>query len=1153
MSKKILSLILAVCIMASVMAPLASAAAEHDKAWGIDFPSSALYMWFQPKDNYVSMQNPPDFKWHQVGPISDTVSYDLIICTDPELKNVKYRKDGIKYNFYNFDYPFETGVQYWWSVRYHLNGQISGWSDARRFRISPDAQEFLLPDTEGLLARVPKTHPRIHTTLEGLEEFRALADTDPNSKAVKDSIIAQADGYLRAPLDASEPEPYSDEFKAANGGWQNTFRNVCGPKYAHLIPMGYAYLLTGEKKYCDRAIEALMELSKWDPDGATGYAEQSQIHREIMLHMAQVYDWCYNDMTPEQRTTVVNHILSRAKDFEHLKDLITANPFQSHGWTQLGFMGVVGIALAGDHPKGDEFLSWVVPIYCSVLAPWSSQDGGWSQGTQYWQWSSNTNHDFTAPLAKAGIMNLYNKAWSSNEYKWTMYAFPAGSYGLFGDGQMDMSSNDSIRSVTTTAYFTKDPAAIWTANSFGRIATSRDSYYTNTVLDDSDYIPVDMPLANEFHDIGWITMLSDITDNDRIQLGFKASPYGSYNHSHPDQNAFIIQAYGEKLAIRSGYYPWYMSDHHKNFTHHSGSKNTITVDTSRGQVRQDMNATGHLTNFLTHEDFDLGSGDATDSYKGGLDKFERNIVYLRPDIFVIIDELDAAKSKKSKFEWWLNSETPMEVYKGDISGARITNGAGAIDAMVQYPKKVTSYYNDIFAVSDMVEWPAEPNFSQSTVHTRTWFETEPLEKTKMVVTLDVHRAGKEARFVDTEYFGDYMQMTFEDGSVILVNLTDDREKLIDAGTVKFKGVAVAYNDKTMMLVSGTYLEDAGIELIRADKTLSVVMGKDQLGISTYSDNTLSINVNNDYISSIESIKDYKGNPIGKEWGIVMEEGLMEKTDDGITLTENADYRTFTCELDNYNLYLNNNSLNTAPTPDTATIEVTIDGVKAAETVINGFVPVKGNPSYSGYVTIPSGKYKVVNKPDALSFAGVGKGEAAYFEKVLVKTESKDGNSVELETVPVVNAAIKETNEEGVDSNVLKDKLTYFVEAENGELAEGSAAYTTRSWLSGGKGVQYLNTPGQVSKYTFEIKEAGTYDIGVKYVAWDSDNAQRLFTLNGKEYLVKLPRTIDYGTKPENWKYIIADTGIWLEPGTYVIGIEPVEGSWNYDYLGLVKR
>ena len=61
---------------------------------------------------------------------------------------------------------------------------------------------------------------------------------------------------------------------------------------------------------------------------------------------------------------------------------------------------------------------------------------------------------------------------------------------------------------------------------------------------------------------------------------------------------------------------------------------------------------------------------------------------------------------------------------------------------------------------------------------------------------------------------------------------------------------------------------------------------------------------------------------------------MEKTDDGITLTENADYRTFTCELDNYNLYLNNNSLNTAPTPDTATIDVTIDGVKIAETVIN---------------------------------------------------------------------------------------------------------------------------------------------------------------------------------------------------------------------------
>ena len=454
----------------------------------------------------------------------------------------------------------------------------------------------------------------------------------------------------------------------------------------------------------------------------------------------------------------------------------------------------------------------------------------------------------------------------------------------------------------------------------------------------------------------------------------------------------------------------------------------------------------------------------------------------------------------------------------------------------------------------MVEWPAEPNFSESTVHTRTWFETEPLEKTKMVVTLDVHRAGKEARFVDTEYFEDYMQMTFEDGSVIIVNLTDDREKLIDAGTVKFKGVAAVYNDQTMMLVSGTYLEDSGIELIRADKTLSVVMGKEQIGISTYSDNTVSINKNNSYISAINKVEDYKGNPIGKEWGIVMDKGVMEKSEEGdVTIAENADFVTFTCELDNYNLYLNGNSLNNEPTPDTAIVEVLIDGQKVAEETINGIIPLRGSPSYTGTVTIPNGKYEVISKPETLNCANIGVGESGYMETVTVKTDLKEGNVVELKTVPIIKADVAETNAEGVDADTLKSKLTYMIEAENGELAEGCVAYTTRAWLSGGKGVQYLNNPGQVSKYTFEIKEAGTYDIAVKYVAWDSDTAQRLFTINGAEYLVKLPRTIDYGTKPENWKYVITGMGIYLEPGTYVMGVEPVDGSWNYDYLGLVKR
>lgn len=1138
MNKRLTSLLLCLCMLVSVFSFSASAVEEHDKAWGVEFPADGIYMWFKPDNNYVSMQNPPDFKWYKV-PAAKT--YDLIVCSDASLKNVVYKAENIVNNFYNFNYTFETGVHYWWAVRYNTGSQKSAWSDARRFRISPDALEFTLPGAEELEARIPKTHPRIHTTLENLDEFRALADKNGNSKHVKETILANADYIINKGVDTSEPVKYTEEEKNAIGGnWATVFMDtICIPKYQPMITVGYAYLLTGDTKYSDFAIDMLMNVSKWDPKGSTGYNEQSQVHREIMLYMSQVYDWCYNEMTPAQRKTVLDHIVARTTEFQTLGVALAKQPVDSHGWTQIGFLGVTAVAIAGDHPKGLEILQWLLPTYSAVLPPWSYQDGGWSQGNQYWQWSSTSQHEFMAPLATSGILNFYNKAWTANEYKWSMYTFPSGSYGLFGDGQMDKSGAYSISSTATTAYFTKNPEAIWISKSWDEKSVDRIGYYASTVYDESDYVPYDLPQATEFHDIGWVAMLSDLVDKDRIQFGFKSSPYGTFNHSHPDNNAFIIQAYGEKLAIRGGYYPWYMSEHHKNFTHHSGSKNTVTVATAKGQRRQDITATGKLTAFLTHEDFDLCAGDATEAYKGNLDKFERNVIYLRPDMFVIIDELDAAKAGKSQFEWWLNSETPMTVYNGEIKGANITNGAASLDASVYYPKDVTPYYNDIYAVSDMMEYKPENEFADYTVQTRTWFETQPVEKTKMVVTLDVHRTGKQPRFTDVKYEDDYMQMVFEDGSVVIVNLTDDREKLIEAGNISFKGVAVCYSDKTMMLVSGTELYEGGKELVKADKTVSVIMGKNRIGISTYEDNKISVNTASDYLGDIEKVQDVKGNPIGREWGIDMQQA------DGMA--------TFTCDADNYDLLLNGNEINNKPVEDTAEIVVRIDGKTEITSTIPGYVPVKGSANYAGIVNIPKGKYIITSQSDDISFGGATIGKATYMENVEVKTGQKTGNVIELKQVPVIETTIAETNDQDADADVLKLKLKYMAEAESGELAEGSAVYSNRSWLSGGKGVQYLNKPGQISYYTFDIKEAGTYDIGVKYVAWDHDNAQRIFIINGTEYLVNLPRTDDWGTKPEIWKYVITGTGIYLEPGTYKIGIEPAQGSWNYDYLGLVKR
>ena len=138
------------------------------------------------------------------------------------------------------------------------------------------------------------------------------------------------------------------------------------------------------------------------------------------------------------------------------------------------------------------------------------------------------------------------------------------------------------------AAFTKNPVAKWLSEQTGGLNAAVQNYYISQNAETGAHIPTDYQLSHAFSDIGWAIMTDSLTDTDRVQLSFKSSPWGSNNHSHADQNSFIIQAYGENLAIKSGYYDSYHTEHDNNITRKTFAHNTITTDdTDRtGMVHQ---------------------------------------------------------------------------------------------------------------------------------------------------------------------------------------------------------------------------------------------------------------------------------------------------------------------------------------------------------------------------------------------------------------------------------------------------------------------------------------------------------------------------------------------------------------------------------------
>jgi hypothetical protein len=171
--------------------------------------------------------------------------------------------------------------------------------------------------------------------------------------------------------------------------------------------------------------------------------------------------------------------------------------------------------------------------------------------------------------------------------------------------------------------------------------------------------PVDLPETRYFPGVGLVSLHTNFGDPEKdIHFLFHSDPYGGVSHGHPDQNAFTIEAFGEALAIASGYYPWYGSDHHVNWQRQTKSSNSVTINDWKGQEGVAA-AKGKVISFENKDIYDYILGDATQAYMGLLNKFQRHVVHIRPGVYVMYDDLGA--SEPVTFEWWLHALSEMNV------------------------------------------------------------------------------------------------------------------------------------------------------------------------------------------------------------------------------------------------------------------------------------------------------------------------------------------------------------------------------------------------------------------------------------------------------------------------------------------------------------
>jgi len=413
--------------------------------------------------------------------------------------------------------------------------------------------------------------------------------------------------------------------------------------------------------------------------------------RTYAWYFALAYDFAYPALEPAERDLARNVVKSCALAAlpTALKN-VKANPRDGVAFHALGkFIGALTIVL-GEVPEARAWLEPALQTYLANLSPWGGDDGGYANGSSYVLWDTGESLLIWDLIERVLGLPVYQKAWVAQLPRFVAYTLPPGTpAGVFGDGAEIERKEEWPRFGKAIMSRYATPLARWYEKQlFGEDIARLHILLSPYRASSSAAWPANVATSAYFPSVGWTALHSSLADRARISVYFKSSPYGSLNHSHGDQNGFLLYARGKVLAMDSGYYDYYNSLHWRNWYKQTKAHNAITFDGGKGQS---LGANGlgsalfggKITQFVTNDDYDVVTGDATAAYGGQVSMAKRTLVFVRPATLVVIDQLQSATPRR--WEWNLHTTAALLAnaggYKLNLEGAEMCADIVAPDAV----------------------------------------------------------------------------------------------------------------------------------------------------------------------------------------------------------------------------------------------------------------------------------------------------------------------------------------------------------------------------------------------------------------------------------------------------------------------------------------
>ncbi|HYI89105.1 MAG TPA: DUF4962 domain-containing protein [Beijerinckiaceae bacterium] len=653
----------------------------------LDQPAAgALTVRYRPDDEEVH-ENPPRFVWMPTLDESSEYVIRVSACEDNG-DSAATIYPGIRRNFFTPHHPFAPGRYRWRYAVWDPQREVvaSNWSSSRSFAVPDGLTVTALPLASDRRARADLRHPRLWLGPDGAAAFAEALRHEPNHCGFQSFYERSVAPWIDRGITA-EPLPYPDNKRLAEI-WRRVYIECQETLYA-IRHLAIAGRLLDDEALAARAKAWLLSIAAWDVHGTTSRAYNDEAAFRVATALAWGYDWLHDRLDASERELVRRALLERTREIaEHVIDhaRIHVFPFDSHAVRALSAVLVpCCIALLDEAPEAQEWLDFTTEYLFSIYSPWGGKDGGWAEGPHYWTTGMAYLLEGAGLLRNYLGVDLLGRAFFQRTGDFPLYTKAPGARRVSVGDDSTLGDLPSLKvgyNVRQFAAATGNPHYQWYFERVRKEDPGTEGLFYNYgwwdfAFEDLIYAhdrqpvaaasPNDLPAVRRFDDVGWVAVQRHMDDPSRhLQFLFKSSPYGSLSHSHADQNAFLLRACGEDLAIQSGYYVAFGSTMHRNWRRQTLSKNAVLIDGIGQYAGRDKaaakSAAGRLVEVRESAGVVFMRGDATAAYRpcnAAVQLVQRDVHVVGDRYLVIVDRVELEEART--MQWLFHAEHEMEL------------------------------------------------------------------------------------------------------------------------------------------------------------------------------------------------------------------------------------------------------------------------------------------------------------------------------------------------------------------------------------------------------------------------------------------------------------------------------------------------------------